>query len=80
MQRLPDILILFWVAVASLGLAWEESCGNPVLFCYLVSREILVRRGGSVPIASPLAAPFTVHTKCSNQSAAFSTLSTTSRG
>ncbi len=79
MQRLPDIMILFWVAVASLSLAWEESCGNPVLFCYLVSREVLLRRSGRAPITAPLSAPFTAHNECSNQSAAFSTLSTTSR-
>jgi hypothetical protein len=71
MQRLPDILIVFWVAVASLGLAWEESCGNPVLFCYLVSQGFLLGRGGIAPLKA--------QTECSNPSADFSTHSTTSR-
>jgi hypothetical protein len=52
MPRLFNIVILFWVLVASLGLLWEESCGNPVLFCYRISREILLLRGDCAPLAA----------------------------
>ncbi len=72
MPRLLNTSIFLWIVVASLSLAWEESCGNPVLFCYRISREILSRFGGF--------APLTAQVECSNPSVASSTLSTTSRG
>jgi len=75
MPRILNMLILGWVMGAFLGLAWEESCGNPVVFCYRISREILVRRGES----APLAAGFTAQTECSIPSANFSTEFMTSR-
>ncbi len=75
MPRLVNMLILLWVAGASLTLAWEESCGNPVVFCYRISREIQLRRADIAPLAQPLAA----QTECSIPSDPFSTPSTTSR-
>jgi hypothetical protein len=69
--RLLNSAILFWILVASLGLLWEESCGNPVLFCYRISREILSLRGEFAPLA--------VQAECSTPSGTFCTPSTTSR-
>jgi hypothetical protein len=76
MPRLLNTVILLWVMGAFLGLAWEESCGNPVVFCYRISQEILVLRGES----APLAARFTALTECSIPSETSSTQSMTSRG
>jgi hypothetical protein len=76
MPRFFNVLILLWLMGAILGLAWEESCGNPVVFCYRISQEILVRRGKTVP----LAARFTAQTECSIPSETSSTQSMTSRG
>jgi hypothetical protein len=79
MPLLFNILILLWLVVASLGFVWEESCGNPLLFCYLLSREFQLRPSGFAPLTAPFTAPFTAKDECSNPSAAFSTLSTMSR-
>jgi hypothetical protein len=75
MPRLLNLLILGWVMGAFLGLAWEESCGNPVVFCYRISREILVRRAYN----ASLAPQFMAQTECSIPSETFSTPSMTSR-
>ena len=38
-----------WAAVATVSLAWQESCENPAVFCYRIGREVFVRRAGLIP-------------------------------
>jgi len=52
MGRLFNLWIIFWVAVASLGIAWEESCGNPAFFCYRIGREIFLQRAAMSSLAA----------------------------
>ena len=60
-----------WTAVATLGLAWQESCENPAVFCYRIGREVFVRRAGLIPVPN--------EDECSNQSGTSSMSFTTSR-
>jgi hypothetical protein len=57
--------------IAALGLRWQESCGDPALFCYRMGWEFLVPLHG--PPNRNNAAPCSIpsHTCC--------TLSTTSK-
>jgi hypothetical protein len=41
-----------WAAVATVSLAWQESCENPVVFCYRIGREVFVRRAGLIPLSN----------------------------
>ena len=74
MTEFVNFWIFLWVLVSSMGLAWEESCGNSVVFCYRIGEEILMRRASSSGAARH------AETECSIPSGTSYTPSTMSRG